>query len=53
MLDTSPIDTSLVLGRFTSATVEQVNQAIEAASQARRKWEKVGWEKRVAIVEEK
>lgn len=50
IVDTSPIDTSRVLGRFTSATVEQVDQAVEAAYQARRKWEKLGWEKRVAIL---
>ncbi|MGH9460133.1 MAG: aldehyde dehydrogenase family protein [Vicinamibacteria bacterium] len=50
LIDTSPIDTSLVLGRFTSATVEHVNQAIETAYQARRKWEKLGWEKRVEIL---
>jgi 1-pyrroline-5-carboxylate dehydrogenase len=50
IVDTSPIDTSLVLGRFTTATVEQVDQAVEAAYSARRKWEQVGWEKRVRIL---
>ncbi|MBW2716724.1 MAG: hypothetical protein JRD03_11635, partial [Deltaproteobacteria bacterium] len=40
IVDTSPIDTGLVLGKFTSATVEHVNEAIESAYAARRKWEK-------------
>ncbi len=52
IIDTSPIDTDLVLGAFTSASVEHVNQAIESAYQARLKWEKVGWQKRVAIMHE-
>jgi len=34
IVDTSPIDTDLVLGEFTSASVEHVNQAIESAYQA-------------------
>ncbi len=52
IVDTSPIDTDLVLGKFTSASVEHVNQAIDSAYQARLKWEKVGWQKRVAIMHE-
>jgi len=50
IVDTSPIDTGLVLGKFTSATVEHVNEAIESAYAARRKWEKLGWQRRVAIM---
>jgi len=50
IVDTSPIDTDLVLGEFTSATVEHVNEAIESAYAARLKWEKIGWRKRVAIM---
>ncbi|HXV36654.1 MAG TPA: aldehyde dehydrogenase family protein [Myxococcota bacterium] len=52
IVDTSPIDTDLVLGRFASASVEQVEQAIEAAYGARLKWEKLGWQRRVAIMRE-
>ncbi len=52
IVDTSPIDTDLVLGEFTSATVEQVDRAIESAYAARLTWEKVGWRKRVAIMRE-
>ncbi len=50
IVDTSPINTDLVLGRFTSAGPKHVGQAIESAYQARRKWEKLGWEKRVEIM---
>jgi 1-pyrroline-5-carboxylate dehydrogenase len=50
IVDTSPIDTSLVLGRFASAGVEHVDRAIESAWRARRRWEKAGWRERVAIL---
>jgi 1-pyrroline-5-carboxylate dehydrogenase len=50
IVDTSPIDTSLVLGRFAAAGVEHVDRAVESAYRARRKWEKLGWKKRVAIL---
>jgi 1-pyrroline-5-carboxylate dehydrogenase len=52
IVDTSPINTDLVLGRFTSANVGHVDQAIESAYRARRKWEKLGWNKRVKIMRE-
>jgi 1-pyrroline-5-carboxylate dehydrogenase len=50
IVDTSPIDTDVVLGEFTSATLEHVEQAIDAAYRARRGWEKLGWRERVAIM---
>ena len=50
IVDTSPIDTDVVLGEFTCASAEQVDQAIQAAYGARRSWEKLGWRKRVAIM---
>ncbi len=50
IVDTSPIDTDLVLGEFASASVEHVDRAIESACRARRKWEKLGWQKRVEIM---
>jgi 1-pyrroline-5-carboxylate dehydrogenase len=50
IVDTSPIDTDLVLGEFTSASVEHVNEAIESAYGSRLRWEKLGWPKRVAIM---
>jgi 1-pyrroline-5-carboxylate dehydrogenase len=50
IVDTSPIDTEVVLGRFAAAGPEQVDQAVLAAHRARRHFEKVGFEKRVAIL---
>lgn len=50
IIDVSPIDTDLVLGEFASATVAHVGQAIAAAYAHRREWEKLGWQKRVAIM---
>ncbi|HEY5658568.1 MAG TPA: aldehyde dehydrogenase family protein, partial [Myxococcota bacterium] len=50
IVDVSPIDTDVVLGEFTCATVEQADQAIDSAYGARRKWEKLGWRKRVEIM---
>jgi 1-pyrroline-5-carboxylate dehydrogenase len=50
IVDTSPINTDLVLGRFTSANTGHVAEAIESAYEARRRWEKLGWEKRVKIM---
>jgi len=50
IVDTSPIDTDLILGEFASASVEHVDQAIESAYRARRKWETLGWQKRVTIM---
>jgi 1-pyrroline-5-carboxylate dehydrogenase len=50
IVDTSPIDTELVLGEFTAAGREHVEEAIESAYRARRGWEKLGWEKRVEIM---
>jgi 1-pyrroline-5-carboxylate dehydrogenase len=52
IVDTSPIDTSLVLGHFASAGLEHVDRAVESAHRARRGWEKLGWERRVAILRE-
>ncbi|HXV59237.1 MAG TPA: aldehyde dehydrogenase family protein [Vicinamibacteria bacterium] len=50
IVDTSPIDTELVLGRFTSGNAEHVHQAVESAYLARRDWEKLGWKRRVEIM---
>ncbi|MCX5795980.1 MAG: aldehyde dehydrogenase family protein [Elusimicrobia bacterium] len=51
LLDLSPIDTSMVLGRFTAATVEQAVQAIEAAAGAKQAWgTRTPWQARVAIM---
>jgi 1-pyrroline-5-carboxylate dehydrogenase len=47
---TSPIDTSLVLGRFASATPEHVQRAVAAARQAQRAWAGMPWRERVATL---
>jgi 1-pyrroline-5-carboxylate dehydrogenase len=52
IVDVSPIDTNLVLGEFTSAGVEHIDEAVGSAYEARRSWEKLGWRKRVAIMRE-
>src|SRR5581483_5088641 len=38
LVDTSPIDTSLVLGRFAAATPAEVARAVAAAKRAQRDW---------------
>jgi 1-pyrroline-5-carboxylate dehydrogenase len=50
IVDTSPIDTGLVLGRFASASPAHVDRAVESAHRARRRWEKLGWQARVGIL---
>ena len=42
----SPFDSKLVVGRFPKATVEQANQAVEAAHEAFQTWSKVPAEER-------
>ncbi|MDD5629447.1 MAG: aldehyde dehydrogenase family protein [Elusimicrobia bacterium] len=51
IVDRCPMDTSLVLGRFTSATAEQAGQAIAAAAGAKRLWgSRTTWQERAAIM---
>jgi 1-pyrroline-5-carboxylate dehydrogenase len=50
LADTSPIDTSLVLGRFASATAEHVQRAVAAAKRAQRGWGRMPWRERVAAL---
>ncbi len=45
--DFSPIDTSLVLGRFQSATAEHVDLAVQAARRIQKKWGGLPWQERV------
>jgi len=46
----SPIDTRILLGRFTSATREQTQDAIAAARSAFPAWSRMPWEARVQVV---
>src|SRR5947207_1731366 len=48
--DRSPIDTRILLGRFQSASREQVRDAIAAARQAFPKWSARPWSDRVSLV---
>jgi len=50
IVDVSPIDTGLVLGRFACATAEHVDQAVKAAHTAQKAWAKRPWQERVAIL---
>jgi 1-pyrroline-5-carboxylate dehydrogenase len=50
LLVTSPIDTSVMLGRFATATPEQVGRAVAAAKTAQRAWAHLPWTERVAIL---
>jgi 1-pyrroline-5-carboxylate dehydrogenase len=50
LVDTSPIDTSLVLGRFAAATPAEVGRAVAAATRAQRDWGRRPWRERVALL---
>ncbi len=50
LANTSPIDTSLVLGKFQAATAAEVDRAVEAAHGARRAWAATPWQERVALM---
>ena len=48
--DRSPIDTRTLLGRFQSATREQVNEAVQAARAAFPAWSARNWPDRVSLL---
>jgi 1-pyrroline-5-carboxylate dehydrogenase len=48
--DRSPIDTSVVLGRFAQATAEDVDRAVAAARAAQRDWGRRPWQERLAVL---
>jgi len=50
LVDRSPIDTSLVLGRFSAAGAEHVDSAVKAARRAQREWGVWPWRDRVALL---
>jgi 1-pyrroline-5-carboxylate dehydrogenase len=47
LVDTSPIDTTFVLGKFAAATPEHVAQAVAAAKRAQKTWGALPWQERV------
>ena len=50
LVDRSPIDTSLVLGRFTAATRADVHAAVTNSRDAQRGWGRTPWRQRLAIL---
>src|SRR2546427_13220675 len=50
IVDVSPIDTGTMLGRFATATPEQVGRAVAAAKAAQRDWAHRPWRDRLAIL---
>ncbi len=50
LADPSPIDSSVILGRFTSATPAQVDLALRSAAAQKKAWSRTPWQGRVAIL---
>jgi 1-pyrroline-5-carboxylate dehydrogenase len=50
LVDRSPIDTSLVLGRFAAATLSHVDAAVGAARRSQTQWARRPWRERVALL---
>src|SRR5438067_7115616 len=50
IVDTSPIDTRIILGNFASATAAHVHQAVTAARAAQAAWGRSNWRDRVTIL---
>src|SRR5881409_2828257 len=50
IVDASPIDTGVMLGRFATATPEQVGRAVAAAKAVQRDWARRPWRDRLAIL---
>ena len=48
--DRSPIDTSVLLGRFAAAGPAEVDLAVRKAREAQRAWARRSWQERVAIM---
>ncbi|HJQ65237.1 MAG TPA: aldehyde dehydrogenase family protein, partial [Gemmatimonadales bacterium] len=50
LVDVTPIDTSIVLGRFASARPADVDRAVAAARAAQPAWARTPWRERLAIL---
>ena len=50
IVDTSPIDTRVVLGNFATATARHVDQAVAAARAAQAPWGRRDWHERIAVL---
>jgi 1-pyrroline-5-carboxylate dehydrogenase len=49
-VEPSPIDETLVIGSFSQATAEDVNDAVRAAKDFSLEWDRMGWQERVRIL---
>jgi 1-pyrroline-5-carboxylate dehydrogenase len=52
IVDVTPADTQVELGRFQSAAVPHVDRAVVGAKAAGRGWETMGWQERARILRE-
>lgn len=50
IIDTSPIDTSLVLGRFEAAGPAQIDEAVTTARAAQKGWARLPWRERLVVM---
>ncbi|MEO8294774.1 MAG: aldehyde dehydrogenase family protein, partial [Gemmatimonadota bacterium] len=50
IVDTSPIDTSVILGRFEAAGPAQIDEAVKSARVAQTGWAKLPWKQRLAVM---
>jgi len=50
LVDVTPIDTRIVLGRFAAARTADVDRAVHAAHAAQRGWARTPWRERVATL---
>jgi 1-pyrroline-5-carboxylate dehydrogenase len=50
LVDRSPVDTSLVLGRFAAGAPAHVDAAVAAAQRAQREWARRPWRERVSLL---
>ncbi|HET9040125.1 MAG TPA: aldehyde dehydrogenase family protein, partial [Gemmatimonadales bacterium] len=50
LVDRSPIDTGVVLGRFAVGGPADVDRAVTAAREAQRGWARLPWRERMAIL---
>jgi 1-pyrroline-5-carboxylate dehydrogenase len=50
LVDVTPIDTRLVLGRFAAARTTDVDRAVQVAHAAQRGWARTPWRERVATL---
>jgi 1-pyrroline-5-carboxylate dehydrogenase len=46
----SPIDKDLLIGRFSQATIQDVDDAVAAAKAFQLEWDRMGWQVRVRIL---